>query len=279
MLFDYGVKINDNLVFDVQCAPKLIPTAKEYLIPWFYSVRATNTIHPIARNIDPVLFNYVSEVEFVGEDKNVKKSVLTSSTNSAVTGLAPLISLIMYKNYGPNPRLNPTPDDPSNQKMIAGVVEGKFQSHFKNRIVSDFANSKEVNYLDKSAKEGKLFVVGNGHFIENRYDSIQRGGDSLYMYRPSSLNNLKVDETMALLNMQPLIYGNQEFFQNLVDYMMGDHSVLDIRSKQIDVHAIDKEKVKSEAGFYKMLNTILPSLLILVFGLVLAYFRKRKYTR
>ena len=278
MLFDYGIKVNDNLVFDVQCAPRLIPTAKQYLIPWFYALRATNTEHPIARNLDPVLLNYVSEIEFVGEDNNSKKPVLTSSTNSAVSGLAPMISLIMYKNYGPSPRLNPTPDDPSNKKTIAAVVEGKFQSHFKNRIVGEFANNPSVNFLDKSKAEGKIFVVGNGRFIENKYDSLLRGSDSAYMYRPNPFNNLKMDETMAMVNMQPLIYGNQEFFQNLVDYMMGDHSVLDIRSKQIDIHAIDKEKVKSESGFYKLINTLIPSLIIVLFGAIIFYIRKRKYT-
>jgi ABC-2 type transport system permease protein len=278
MLFDYGIKIKDNLVFDVQCAPKLIPTAKQYLIPWFYSVRATNTNHPIARNLDPVLFNYLSEIEFVGENSNSKKSVLTSSTNSAASGLAPMISLIMYKNYGPNPRLNPTPDDESNKKTIAAVVEGTFNSHFKNRIVGEFVNNPEINFLDKSKSEGKIFVVGNGRFIENRYDSLLRGSDSIFMYKPTAFNNLKMDETMAMVNMQPLIYGNQEFFQNLVDYMMGDHSVLDIRSKQIDIHAIDKEKVKKESGFYKLINTILPSLTIVLLGAIIFYLRKRKYT-
>ena len=278
MLFDYGVKINDNLVFDVQCAPKLIPTAKQYLIPWFYAIRSSNTNHPIARNLDPVLFNYASEVEFVGENKNSKKSVLTSSTNSAVSGLAPMISLLLYKNYGPNPRLNPTPDDPSNQKMIAAVVEGYFDSHFKNRIVGEFVNNSAIKFLNKSKNEGKVFVVGNGRFIENKYDSILRGSDSSFMYRPSSFNNLKMDETMAMVNMEPLLYGNQEFFQNLVDYMMGDNSVLDIRSKQIDIHAIDKEKVKSESGFYKLINTLIPSLIIVFVGWVIFYFRKRKYT-
>jgi ABC-type uncharacterized transport system involved in gliding motility auxiliary subunit len=79
--------------------------------------------------------------------------------------------------------------------------------------------------------------------------------------------------------MQPLVYGNQEFFQNLVDYMMGDNSVLDLRSKQIDIHAINKDKVKLEAGFYKVLNMALPSLLIVLMGLVFFYIRKRKYTR
>jgi hypothetical protein len=60
--------------------------------------------------------------------------------------------------------------------------------------------------------------------------------------------------------------------------MMGDNSVLDIRSKQIDIHAIDKEKVKSESGFYKLINTLIPSLIIVFVGWVIFYFRKRKYT-
>ena len=88
-----------------------------------------------------------------------------------------------------------------------------------------------------------------------------------------------MDETMASLNMQPLIYGNQEFFQNLVDYMMGDNSVLDLRSKQIDIHAIDKEKVKLEAGYYKFMNMFLPSLIVLTFATLIYFVRKRKYIK
>ena len=276
MLFDYGVKINDNLVFDVQCAPKAIPTAKQMLIPWFFAVRSTPTGHPIARNLDPVLLNYVSQVEFVGNTNNVKSAILTSSTNSSITGLAPLISLIMYKNYGPNPRLSPNPEDEANKTCIAGIVEGSFDSHFKNRIVDAFAKNPAINFKEKSVKEGKVLVVGNGRFIQNKYDSMP-GKNGEYMYRANPFNELKMDETMAKMNMQPLIYGNQEFFQNIVDYMMGDNSVLDLRSKQIDIHAIDKDKVKTEAGYYKLINMIVPSLIVLVFALVLLVIRKRKY--
>jgi len=122
-------------------------------------------------------------------------------------------------------------------------------------------------------------VVGNGSFIENKYDSMpdKKGG---YLYRAKAFNELRFDEAMAnFQGMQPLVYGNQEFFQNLVDYMMGDNSVLDLRSKQIDIHAIDKEKVKNEAGFYKVINMVLPSALIVLLAFILLYVRKKKYTR
>ena len=77
----------------------------------------------------------------------------------------------------------------------------------------------------------------------------------------------------------PLFYGNQEFIQNLVDYMMGDNSVLDIRSRQIDIKEIDKEKVKSQGKTLKYLNLFGPVLLILLFGFVMFLIRKMKYTK
>ena len=75
----------------------------------------------------------------------------------------------------------------------------------------------------------------------------------------------------------PLFFGNQEFFQNLVDYMMGDNSVLDIRSRQIDIKEIDKEKIKLHAGFYKVLNMTLPIALILLLAFIWNMLRKKKY--
>jgi hypothetical protein len=140
-------------------------------------------------------------------------------------------------------------------------------------------NNEVSAFKEKSTQEGKVFVVGNGTFIANKYDSIpdKKGG---FLFRARAFNELRIDETMAKIEgMQPLVYGNQEFFQNLVDYMMGDNSVLDLRSKQIDIHAIDREKVKAEAGFYKVLNMVLPSLLIVVMAILFFIIRKRKFTR
>jgi ABC-type uncharacterized transport system involved in gliding motility auxiliary subunit len=74
-------------------------------------------------------------------------------------------------------------------------------------------------------------------------------------------------------------HGNQEFFQNIVDYMMGDNSVLDIRSRQIEIKKIDKEKIKQHAGYYKIVNLLAPigSILILAFGLNLI--RKKRFAQ
>lgn len=278
MLFDYGIKTNDNYVMDVRCAPIQTPFAKQSLLPWFFYVAATPTKHPIARNIEPVMLRYVSQIQLIPGDTRLVSPILTSSTNSRLTGMAPLISLAMPMNYGKVPILADNPTSERNKICIAGMSEGKFDSHFKNRLIDEFAKNKESGFITRSTEEGKVLVVANGSFIANYYDSMPSKTGKM-MYRPISFNNLRYDEVMAQMRMQPLIYGNQEFFQNMVDYMMGDNSVLDIRSKQIDIHPIDKEKVKDQRTKYMLINVVVPSFFIILLAILLFYLRKRRYAR
>lgn len=281
MLFNYGLKINDNYVIDARCAIKQVPFREQPAVPWFFNIIATPTSHPIARNLEPVSLEYSSEVQFIDNNASVALSpILTSSTNSTVTGLAPLISLAMPLNYGQKPELVPDPENEANKKCLAGLAEGMFVSYFKNRINPQY--KQQINKLDKtkqvldsSAVEGKVMLVGNGRFLANKYDSILKR-DSTYAYRPSQFNNLQYNQDMVNLRIQH-IFGNQEFIQNIMDYMMGETSVLDIRSRQIDIHEIDKEKVKGSAGYYKLLNIGLPILLVLLMAVTIYFIRKRKY--
>jgi ABC-2 type transport system permease protein len=279
MLFDYGIKINPNYVMDIRCVPMAVPMAKQSMIPWFFNVLASPTNHPISRNIEPISLNYTSEIQFVNQSTHVAMTpVLTSSTNSTVTGLAPMVSLMIPLNYGENPELTPNPQSEANKRCLAGLAEGMFRSHFRNRIVDEYAKNPSVRLLDSSKVEGKIFVVGNGRFIANEYDSMPNKMGTAYQYRPKEVNTLQFSQDLINLNI-PHFFGNQEFFQNLTDYMMGDNSVLDIRSRQIDIHEIDTEKVKLEAGFYKLVNVGLPIVVILILAFILNFIRTRKYAK
>jgi gliding-associated putative ABC transporter substrate-binding component GldG len=279
LLFDYGIKIKENYVLDANCAPKIVPFAETAFLPWFYHMLATPSLHPMTRNVDPISLKYANEIEFVQLPKAQLTPILTSSSNAIPSGLQPLVNLALPLNYGKNPKLVDNPEDPINKLCVAGLSEGFFQSHFKNRIVAEFANSKDANYLEESQKETKILVVGNGSFIRNSYDSILDPQKiNSYLYRPIAINELKVDAELAQRRI-PIIFGNQELFQNMVDYMMGDNSVLDIRSRQIDIKEIDKEKIKSSSLFYKSINMMLPLLLILALAFLMNWIRLRRYTR
>ena len=279
LLFDYGIKIKENYVLDANCAPKIVPFAETAFLPWFYHMLATPSLHPMTRNVDPISLKYANEIEFVQVPKAQLTPILTSSSNSIPSGLQPLVNLALPLNYGKNPKLVENPDDEINKLCVAGLSEGFYQSHFKNRIVAEFANSKDANYLEESQKETKILVVGNGSFIRNSYDSILDPKKiNSYLYRPIAINELKVDAELAQRRI-PVVFGNQELFQNMVDYMMGDNSVLDIRSRQIDIKEIDKEKIKSASLFYKSINMLTPLLVILALAFLMNWIRLRRYTR
>jgi ABC-2 type transport system permease protein len=279
LLFDYGIKIKENYVLDVNCAPKIVPFAETTFLPWFFHVLATPSSHPITRNVDPISLKYTNEIEFVQVPKAQLTPILTSSSNAIPSGLQPLINLALPLNYGKNPKLVENPEDPINKLCVAGLSEGFYQSHFKNRIVEEFSKNKDAKYLQESRQETKILVVGNGTFIRNSYDSILDPKQiNSYMYRPIAINELKMDAELAQRRI-PLVFGNQELFQNMVDYMMGDNSVLDIRSRQIDIKEIDKEKIKTASLFYKTVNMLGPLVIILILAFIMYRLRQKRYTR
>ncbi|MFT6246281.1 MAG: gliding-associated putative ABC transporter substrate-binding component GldG [Salibacteraceae bacterium] len=282
LLFDYGLKLMDNYMMDRNCLPKPVRMEKQAMIPWFFNVLATPTNHPIGRNLDPVSLEYTNEVQLVPSENNeyIVTPILTSSSNSVATGMAPQVSFMTPIEYGNEP-LVPNPDNPNNAKCLAALSAGKFKSYFRTRIVDEFAKNPESNYLEKSKTEGKVLLVGNGRFFENRYDSMPKGlrSDSVFKYRPKlDVNDLKQNFELVQARYQHVI-GNQEFYQNLTDFMMGEHSVMDIRSREIGIHAIDTEKVKADSVFYKLLNVGLPIVIILLLALVMNIMRKRKFSR
>ncbi len=277
LLFDYGLKLNENYVMDVNCAPKGVPFANQPIVPWYFHVLATPTSHPIARNLAPVSLKYVSEIQFVNSVNTALTPILTSSTNSTTTGLAPLVSLGIPLNFGNNPQLAQVPGLEENKKCLAGLSEGMFQSHYKTRIVDEYTSSADARFVTESQQEGKVLLVGNGRFISNRYDSTIHNMTGQVMYRPIEFDDLRSDEELYRLGIQS-VFGNKEFFQNIVDYVMGENSVLDIRSRQIDVRRIDNAKVQSKANFYKVINLSVPSALIILLAIGFGYVRKKKYT-
>ena len=284
MLFDYGVNIHENYVFDRICGYRKVRMDNASSLSWPYHVLASPSLHPITRNIDPVSLEYANELQLI-ETPGVKLTkVLTSSSNANRSGLAPQISLMDFQIFGENPAFVENSEDPINKITLAAMIEGTIPSHFINRDViinvDTLASYIPANYRKKQLKskeETKVFVVGNGTFIANEYDSIFRGGKYEYVSSPPfPFNALKYSKVNDL-NGRPLIYGNQEFIQNMVDYMMGDNSVLDIRSRQIEFKEMDKMKLQAEGSSIRYMNLFLPITLVGFIAALMMLSRKRKY--
>ena len=212
MLFDYGFKINDNLIMDVNSIPKYDPRFEESRLNWYYQLLSTNTTHSIVKNIEPVAMEYVNQIEFTNDNVT---PILTSSTNSNRSGLAPIVELNMSFNFdAKDPKLNSTPNDQNNQMCLAALSEGKFKSYSFNRVAIKDNENPNAKKLKNSAKDAKIVVVGNGKFMGNSYRMIQSNQGPRPDFKP--FNELKMNPDDVSLNVNRII-GNQDFFLNIVD--------------------------------------------------------------
>ncbi len=278
-LFKYGIRLNENLVVDAECGPNYIPGHPRKIMPWYFYPLGNGTDHPVSKNIDPVILRYASSIEFVGNDTNKRIPLLLSSGNTTIR-LSP--ARIDYRFVDLEPDFAIDPDNEASKEIFAGLVEGNFNSNFKNRLVDDFAKNPEANYKEQSEKSSKILVVGDADLLTNKYDSLYSKTQGKWIYKEVNFDEFKFDPFDPNLNtgksMPMFVYGNAEFLLNAVDYTMGDESVLGVRSRSISIRPLNEEKIKAEARFWQLINIVVPILLVSILGFVLFYIRKRRYT-
>ncbi|MBR1626292.1 MAG: Gldg family protein, partial [Bacteroidales bacterium] len=133
ILFSYGIKLNNDLVMDLQCVKVPIVTGQYQngqpqmtFYPWNFFPSVSPTSHIISNKINPVKLEFVSTIDTVeGNNETASYPILLSSANTRLLNAPAEVSLQMLKQKQ-EPRL-------FNQgsKMLAVLTEGKFASAFK----------------------------------------------------------------------------------------------------------------------------------------------------
>lgn len=276
LLFDYGIKVNDDLVVDANYDPFIMPGLPKGYVNWYFYVRAQGTDHPISSLVQPVKLPYASSMQFVPNNNKTKASViLTTSTNARSYGNVPLLSIAVENQFGENPIFQDDLENEENKLMLGGIVEGEFESAYKNRIVSTYIDSPDAFFIERSQKPGKVMVVSNGTFFKNTYyDSVPVPEENRYRYIPRLPREHEIDE---LFGGAP--FGNFVFFENCLDYMLGESTLLSIRTRSIDLHPMDKLKIEQQGTFYKVINILVPVLSILLLAIIVFVVRRYKYVK
>lgn len=265
-LFKYGVRVNPDLIQDVQCGVLPINTsyagAKPNFVPmpWLYFPLITpNNDHAITRNMDVIKTQFVSTVDAVGENPDVNKTFLLFTSDKTKVLNAPVrVSLDLI---GKEPDIRQFAK--SNQP-VAILLEGKFESFFKNHLEQGFMDSDLISFKDKSVPT-KMIVVADGDIIRNPL--IRRGGQ----YIPLPLGS---DEWF-----ENIYYGgNLDFILNSVNYLCDDKGVMAVRTRELKLRLMDRQKAKEDKFKWQFINVTLPVLSIILFGLILRFVRKRKNT-
>ena len=113
--------------------------------------------HPVSRNLDAVKCNFVSSIDTI--NNNIKKTILLNSSDKSRSIIAPAeVSLKILEK----PPLESTYN--KSKQIISVLLEGKFESVFKNRLLSKNHQIK----LKEISEENKMIVVSDGDLIANK---------------------------------------------------------------------------------------------------------------
>ena len=177
ILFKYGVRLNPVLVQDLQCAQVPVNVGFKQgqpnfqLFPWvYYPLILPVSTHPIVKNLDLIRTEFIGTLDTVYA-KDVSKTILLQTSRYTKTQPTPArISLGMVKYKAKE-------DQYKNAfQNVACLLEGRFESVFKNRIASAFMQDSVYGYMEKS-KPTRMIVVADGDIAKNEY---QRNTGMIY---------------------------------------------------------------------------------------------------
>lgn len=263
-LFKYGVRVNPDVIQDVQCTVIPVNTAsagsqpKFAPAPWLYfPLLVAPDNNPITKGLNMIKSAFPSVIDTVGNDPKIKKKIiLSSSYNSRVLNLPLLVSLRQVRE-----KIDPLTFNNHNEP-VAVILEGQFQSVFKNRMIKKYTAGQDFDYKEESLPT-KMIVVSDADIIKN---DVRTRADGIF------ITPLGYDRYTKQT------YGNKEFVMNAVHYLIDDSGILNMRSREFKLRLLDKSKILEERTKWQLINTVLPIIFILIFAVLLAYTKKRKYT-
>ena len=263
MLFNYGVRLNHNLLLDMNCAALPIRTgqvagqAQLEFYRWFYFplVQAASN-HPMVRNMNAIKLDFVSSIDATTSEGNIVKTpLLKTSDYTKISGAPVFISLAMLRQ---------TPDKrmfPSRSQNVAYLLKGTFQSLYANRITAEIAESKEMKFLAESVPTA-MIVVADGDIIRNQID--------IRTKKPLPLGYVQFTQNT---------YGNKAFIENVISYLVDGESLIDIRSREFKIRLLDPDKKVNQRLRWQLVNILIPVGLAVLLGVIMALIRKNKYTK
>lgn len=266
-LFRYGVRINPDLVMDLQCdylpfdvggnesAPQF-----EFLKWNYYPIFESKGNHPINRNMGLVAGRFVNSIDTVGSQGIQKTYLLQSSANSRVISTPALIS--------PNENRNAPQDNLFRQQNIpvAVLLEGKFTSFFQNRVSRAQADSlaSTGGFIQENSEDNKMILVADGDIVLN--DVSAKEGPL-----PLGLNLFTAGSQYEYQ------FANREFLLNCLEYLTSPASLIETRNKEVVLRMLDTRKIEEGRFKWQLINIALPILIIIFFGYIYQQVRRRKY--
>ncbi len=258
MFFNYGVRINPDLVMDYRCRgiPMMGADNRMNLVPWYYfPTLVPNSKHPIVRNLDVLKTDFISSIDLINND--IDKTVLLTTSDHVHIKNAPVNIQLSDAMIQVDEQLFNRSNLP-----VAVLLEGKFQSLFRNRLATSFAELSEIGYKSQCEKPTQMIVVSDGDMIRNGTNVSDQGR---YPYPLGYDRYTNVE------------FANKTFILNAINYLAGDEAMIDARPRSIAIRRLDVAKVKDQRKYYQFANVVYPVLFVLVLASIVLVVRRFKY--
>ncbi len=259
MLFTYGVRLNKDLLLDLNAVPIPVRTgeiggkAQVQLLPWYYYLLVQpRSGFPVVRNLNSIEMDFASSIDTLAV-KGVRKTILLkTSPYCGVEKVPGIISLAILRSK-PSPRFFRGP-----ARNVAVLLSGRFLSDFQNRLLSGL-KSNVFPFRPKSVPT-RMILVSDGDVL---------------------LNQLKIPEGYPL----PLgynqftrqTYGNKDFILNALNYLSDGPELLSLRSRNFKLRLLDKQKITRQRLQWQLFNLAAPLLVMLLLAWLVIAWRKRIY--
>ena len=273
LLFNLGVRINPTVLLDNQCAkipmnvaafgeqPRFVP------VPWYYFPLFKPTKkHSITNNIDVVKSEFASTIDTLEGNCSYTKTVLLTSSAYARVISTPTTVGFQILQSNPNKEFFNKYFVPT-AVLLEGAGKSLYQSRKSPLENSGFSVPEQFQRKNESS-QNRIIVVSDGDVIRNEIevtnnDTIPK---PLYFYKYASFD-------------KRIYTGNLDFFMNAVNYLCGDSDLLSVRSREITIRLLNKNRIIEEKTYWQLLNIVLPILLISLVGIVLYFVRKYRYSK
>lgn len=256
MLFRYGVRVNPMIVQDQQCllVPVNVASSGEPAhfepMPWYFApLLLTSPNHPVSRNLPQVTGTFVSCLDMVGQNDNLRRDVLLATSNATHIISAPAAINVE--------EIELTPDYFNLAYVpVAVALDGVFPSLFAHRLMPQNITNAPAKL--KESVPTKQIVMASGSFISN---DIQDG-------QPLPVGYDRYTQTQ---------FGNRDFFVNALLYLTDDQGWINLRNKQLKIRLINKNIATNARLPLQLVNVGMPLLLLAIFGVAFLWMRRRVY--
>jgi ABC-2 type transport system permease protein len=267
VLFKYGVRIQPDLVLDMECTQiplqvGVVGNAPQFrLFPWPYHLAVLPTgNHPVVKNLDRVELCFCSSMDTIRTKTPVKKTVLLRSSKYSRLQFSPIE--LGFDIMGEE--LKPEYFNKGHQ-ILGVLLEGEFPSAYENRVTEQMAKGlQQVGISFRSVSvPTRMIVISDGDVAANFVRDREKKE-----WLPLGFNRF-----------ENATYANRDLLINAVEYLIEPGGVIEARSREVKLRLLDTVRAKEEKPFWQALNIGAPLFFLGLFGAIFHRLRKRRYGR